>query len=488
MKHSLSKIFLTALTGVMVLNTPIENHVISSSYAATNPSQGFADLVERLSPAVVNISTTSIVGSSPMDQFFGQGLPPEFNDLFNNFFGRSPFGMNGGRHSQKREVKSLGSGFVIDADGYVVTNHHVVDNADEIEINFPDGSNYKAEVVGSDKKTDLALVKIIDGDKKFPFVNWGDSKTARVGEWVVAIGNPYGLSGSVSAGIISALNRNINAGPYDNFIQTDAAINRGNSGGPLFNMDGKVIGVNSAIISPSGGSVGVGFSIPENLARNVITQIKEKGSVERGRLGIYFQPLTNDIADALGLPYDKKPQGVLIGSVEPNGPADRAGLKSGDIIVKIGNQEIIEDNELPRIVANLPVNKFATVNFYRNGKLKTVRVKIVKDAVSEITASETPNGGIFIKDMGIEVADLTPQSRGQYRISDRIQGVIIENTQKSKIREFRTGDIILELNQQPLSSSDKFVKIFAKAKSAKEPVLFKIYRNGNIFYFAVRFK
>lgn len=460
---------------------------IPHAYAATNPSKGFADLVERLSPAVVNISTTSVIGVSPMDNFFGQGIPPEFNDLFNNFFGRHPFGTPRGP-ARKQEVKSLGSGFVIDPKGYIVTNHHVVNDADKIEINFPDGSTYKAEIIGSDQKTDLALVKIIDADKEFSYVNWGDSQKARVGEWVVAIGNPYGLSGSVSAGIISALNRNINAGPYDSFIQTDAAINRGNSGGPLFNMDGNVIGVNSAIISPSGGSVGVGFSIPANLAKNIISQIMENGKVERGRLGIYFQPLTKDIADALNLPYDGTPKGVLIGSVEPDGPADRAGLKSGDVIVKVNGKEIDQSNELPKIVANLPINEYASFAFYRDGEFKTVRVKIAKDEVSNITASETPTGGKFIKDMGVAISNLNPQYRSQYRIPDKLQGVIIEDDRKATIRDFNRGDIILEVNQNPVPDVDKFVKTFAKARSRKGPILFKIYRSGNVFYFAVRFK
>jgi serine protease Do len=464
-----------------------KTHFISSAYAATNPSDGFADLVERLSPAVVNISTTSRVAISPMDNFFGEGIPPEFNQLLQNFLGgRLPHP----KREQSQEVKSLGSGFVIDPEGYIVTNHHVVKNAEKIEINFPDGSNYKAKIIGSDAKTDLALVKIINPNKKFTYVDWGNSTQSRVGEWVVAIGNPYGLSGSVSAGIISALNRNINAGPYDNFIQTDAAINRGNSGGPLFNMSGEVIGVNSAIISPSGGSVGVGFAIPADLAKNIIGQIKEKGSVERGRLGIYFQPLTKDIADALHLPKEYQSKGALIGNVEISGPAAKAGLQSGDVIIKVNDTVIDNTTDLPRIVAALPINQNAKITFYRNGTLKTVDVKIIKESeASDVATTDTPTGGKIIKDIGITISDLNANLRSIYRIPDMIQGVIIEDNNLSKMQEFQKGDIILEINQNAVNDVKSFVDNFAKARQNKnDPVLFKLYRGGNLFYFAVRMK
>lgn len=459
---------------------------VQKTYAANNPSEGFADLVERLSPAVVNISTTSKVAISPMDNFFGQGVPPEFNELLENFFGgQLP---NRGRSGVKtQEVKSLGSGFVIAAEGYVVTNHHVVAEADKIEVNFPDGTNYKAKIIGSDAKTDLALLKILDAKKQFTYVDWGNSSQARVGEWVVAIGNPYGLSGSVSAGIISALNRNINAGPYDSFIQTDAAINKGNSGGPLFNMNGEVVGVNSAIISPSGGSVGVGFAIPADLAKNIISQIKEKGTVERGRLGIYFQPLTEDIATALHLPQDYTTKGALIGNVEPSGPAAKAGLRSGDVIVKVNDKEINHSNELPRIVAELPINLNAEIAYFRDGKLQTTNVKIAKDEDAKITTADTPTGGKIIKDIGLVLNNLNVNLRSMYRIPDDIQGVIVETNDNSKIREFQKGDVIVEINQNPTTDINMFIKRFTEIKAKKEPVLFKIYRGGQWFYFAVRF-
>ncbi|MFT6212468.1 MAG: serine protease Do [Alphaproteobacteria bacterium] len=492
------RFFATALLSLCVLGvydyvsnryTPILSFT-QNAYSANNPSNGFADLVEKLSPAVVNISTTSSVSSSPIDHFFGQGIPPEFNDLLENFLGGglgkiSP--RNQGR-SHKQGVSSLGSGFVIDPDGYIVTNHHVVDNASKIEVNFPDGATYKAEIIGSDAKTDLALVKIIKPEKKFIYVDWGNSTEARVGEWVVAIGNPYGLSGSVSAGIISAVNRNINAGPYDNFIQTDAAINRGNSGGPLFNMNGEVIGVNSAIISPSGGSVGVGFSIPANLAKNVIEQIKDNGVVERGRLGIYFQPLTQDIADALNLPASLKNKGVLIGNVEPDGPADKAGLQSGDIIVKVNETEIIKSNELPRIVASLPINNPAALTIYRNGKLKTISVNIAKDTENQTETADTPTGGKIIKDIGITVTNLNDRNRSLYRVPKLINGVVIEDDRQSELREFRKGDVIMAVNQKNIQNTKQFIQYLSQGKAKKEPILFKMYRNNNVFYFALRLK
>jgi serine protease Do len=485
MRHLLAITVLSlCIMGLPHYSTPLS--FTSYADAKNNPSDGFADLVEKLSPAVVNISTTSVIGTSPIDHFFGQGIPPEFNDLFENFFGG--LGPRGLGRNQKQEVSSLGSGFVIDPKGYIVTNHHVIDKATKIEINFPDGSSYKAKIIGSDAKTDLALIKIINPNKEFTYVEWGDSSKARVGEWVVAIGNPYGLSGSVSAGIISAVNRNINAGPYDSFIQTDAAINRGNSGGPLFDMNGAVIGVNSAIISPSGGSVGVGFAIPAELAKNIINQIKDKGKVERGRLGIYFQPLTQDIADALNLPNDIKNKGVLIGDIEPNGPADKAGLKSGDVIIQVNEAEIKEPNELPRIIAGLPINKPANITIYRQGNLKTIAVNITKDKTDETVSSDTPTGGKVIKDIGFVINNLTEQNRQLYEIPDLLNGVIVENVRESQLREFHQGDIIMAINQQNLLNSSDFVKYFTQAKNTKNPILFKIYRNNNIFYFAIRLK
>ncbi|MEM7237035.1 MAG: trypsin-like peptidase domain-containing protein, partial [Pseudomonadota bacterium] len=308
------------LTALLIVALAV---VALTAQSATAKPDSFADLAERLSPSVVNISTSQTVERP------AEGAPqvPEgspFEDLFRDFFDRR------GQPQGPREVQSLGSGFVISSEGYVVTNNHVIADADEIQVNFPDGTSLEATLIGTDPKTDLAVLKV-EPDTPLPFVRFGDSSISRVGDWVLAIGNPFGLGGSVSAGIISARNRDIQAGPYDDFIQTDAAINRGNSGGPLFNMDGEVIGVNTAIISPSGGSIGIGFSVPSNLAKNVVAQLQEFGETRRGWLGVRIQQVNDEMAEALGL---DEAMGALVADVTAGGPAQEAGIEAGDVIIK----------------------------------------------------------------------------------------------------------------------------------------------------------
>ena len=445
----------------------------------------FADLVEELSPSVVNISTTSKVSGTPIDDFFAGQVPPQFNDLFKNFFGQAFPQGRGGQAAPSREVKSLGSGFVIDETGYVVTNRHVIDKADKIEVNFPDGSSYAAKVIGEDAKTDLALIKI-ESDKKFPALKWGDSDEKRVGEWVLAIGNPYGLSGTVTKGIISALNRDIDAGPYDNFIQTDAAINRGNSGGPLFDLEGNVIGVNTAIISPSGGSVGVGFAIPSSLSKNVIEQLRTKGKVERGWIGVNIQPVTQDIADSLGL---KEAAGAMIGGVTPDSPAEKAGLLPGDVIISVEGKKIEKMRDLPRMIAERSIGASTKIGVIRQGKVKSFNLKVAKFQEEVVAkAKTTPSGAVIVEDLGISLRNIDPVTQKNYSLPETVRGVLIDNIQGFSNVGWRRGDVIAEIQKQPIQNVNDFVQKFSRLrKKGQNPVLFKINRQGNHFYLAVRF-
>ncbi len=342
---------------------------IGTSYTETNNEvigfpQSFADLVEKVKPAVVNISTETTVRipGNPFRHFFGPDEEGPFGDFFKRFFGDIP----------DRELKqqSLGSGFIIDKDGYIITNNHVVEGADEIKVKLADKREFKARVVGRDPKTDLALIKISSIFKDLPTLPLGDSDKIRVGDWVLAIGNPFGLEHTVTQGIISATGRVIGSGPYDNFLQTDAPINPGNSGGPLINLKGEVIGINTAIIASG---QGIGFAIPSNMAKTVITQLKEKGKVTRGWIGVSIQSMTPELAQSFGL---KDTRGALVADIVPGGPADKAGLKRGDIIISFDGKEINEMSELPRIVAETPIGKTVNLKIIRNGKEKVLKITI----------------------------------------------------------------------------------------------------------------
>ena len=342
----------------------------------------FADMAEKLLPAVVNIATTQKVSDASRSD-------PNLEELFKKFFDRQNRGNNGGSgngdnggnsdnggsgggDSTPHEVTSLGSGFIIDPAGYIVTNNHVIEGAEEITVRLQNNTEYKAKLVGHDPKTDLALLKV-DAPAPLPAVEWGDSDKARIGDWVLAIGNPFGLGGTVTAGIVSARQRDINAGPYDDFIQTDAPINRGNSGGPMFDMDGKVIGINTAIFSPSGGSIGIGFALPSSLAKGVIAQLRQFGHPRRGWLGVRIQSVTPELAQGLKMP---KPMGALIAAVTDGGPADKAGIKRGDVVIRFNNQDIGEMRHLPVIVAETPFDTLVPVTVLRQGKEMKFQVKL----------------------------------------------------------------------------------------------------------------
>src|SRR6516225_7352388 len=347
--------------------------VLSAKPVAARGPENIADVAEQVIDAVVNISTSQKVDSHISGL---PDLPPgsPMEEFFDEFFKNRRGGRGGGDNAERgpRRVNSLGSGFIIDPSGLVVTNNHVISEADEITVILNDGARLKAEIIGKDQKTDIALLRV-KPDKPLKAVTFGDSDKLRLGEWVVAIGNPFSLGGSVTAGIVSARNRDINSGPYDNYIQTDAAINRGNSGGPLFNLDGEVVGINTAIISPSGGSIGIGFAVPSKTAMPVIDQLKQFGETRRGWLGVRIQQVTDEIADSLKI---SPPRGALVAGVDDKGPAKPAGIEPGDVIVKFDGKDIKEMRDLPRVVADTPVGKQTPVVVIRKGREETKTVTL----------------------------------------------------------------------------------------------------------------
>lgn len=456
----------------------------------TPPS--LADLVEKLSPAVVNVSTTQKMKASAGLQGNPLGdLPnsPEF-DPFREFFDQLQRGQGGQGRNEDREVYSLGSGFIIDATGYIITNNHVIDSASEISVTLSDNTKYKAKLIGNDKKTDLALLKI-EAKKDLPFVTMGDSDAMRVGDWVIAIGNPYGLGGSVTQGIISARQRSINAGPFDDFLQTDAPINRGNSGGPLFNMKGEVIGINTAIFSPSGGSIGIGFAVPTSLAKTVINQLKESGHTTRGWLGVKIQEVSDEAAESLGL---AKSEGALILEVTKDSPADKAGIKAGDIITSFDGKEISEMRFLPRIVAETKIGKKADVTYWRNGASKTTQITVGKldesqdEADNKATPDEKPKDKGMPSEMvmGMHVTPLSQPVRDALNIENGTDGVAItevdSGTEASK-RGLRRGDVIADVNGATVKDAKEVQKAFADARSkGRKFAMLKIIRHKETAY------
>ncbi|CAN7464194.1 DegQ family serine endoprotease [Pararhizobium sp. LjRoot255] len=434
---------------------------------AQHGPESVADLAAGLLDAVVNISTSQNVKTddqAPMPQV-PEGSP--FQDFFDEFFK----GQGGEGGNRQRTVNSLGSGFVIDPTGFIVTNNHVIEGADDIEVNFADGTKLKAKLIGTDTKTDLALLKV-EPKRPLTAVPFGDSRQMRIGDWVMAIGNPFGLGGTVTVGIISARGRNINAGPYDNFIQTDAAINKGNSGGPLFNMKGEVIGINTAIISPSGGSIGIGFSVPTELAQNIINQLKEFGETHRGWLGVRIQPVTDEIAESLKM---QSPKGALIAGIIKGGPVDGGQIKTGDVIVKFDGRDVVEMRDLPRAVAESPVGKAVDVVIIRDGKEMTVKVTLGRLEDGENLAgaeadqdpqtqegtdqAEPPAADLPASDivLGMKLAVLDAESRKTYGISEDVEGVVIAEVQPQSAaaeRRIAAGDVIVEIGQEAMKTPD----------------------------------
>ena len=442
------------------------------SGAAADRPDSFADQVEQLSPAVVNISTTTIVSEGPgMDMpQFPPGSP--FEEFFKNF----------GDENRQRRASSLGSGFIIDAEGIVVTNFHVIENAEEITVTLSDETSFTAKVLGQDQKTDIAVLKIDPGDTALTAVPFGDSDSLRVGDWVLAIGNPFGLGGTVTAGIVSARGRDIGNGPYDDFIQTDASINRGNSGGPLFNTDGEVIGINTAIFSQSGGSVGIGFAISSNLAKRVTKQLVEFGTTRRGWLGVFIQEVTSDIAETLGL---EGSGGALVSSVNENSPADIAGLEPGDVILSFDGKKIERMRDLPRIVAETDIGATVVVEIFRGGRLSTVEVTLGELEKAELVGlvGEQPEGDAQTLDrLGFTVDDLDGELAAELGLDDTLTGVVVtEVAADSPAMEkgVEPGDIIRRFGQRRVdSAADLAASVAETLDAGRSGVLLLIERDG----------
>ncbi len=451
----------------------------------------FADLAERLSPAVVNISTSQTVKRpdiGPKIPELPQGSP--FEEFFKDFFDKR--GGQGG--PSQRKVQSLGSGFVIDPKGFIVTNNHVIENADEIVVNFANGDSLDAELVGTDPKTDLALLKLTEEPgEPIPFVNFGDSDGARVGDWVIAIGNPFGLGGSVSAGIISARNRNINSGPYDDFLQTDAAINRGNSGGPLFDMAGDVIGVNTAIYSPTGGSVGVGFSVPSNIAMNVIDQLREFGEIRRGWIGVRIREVSEELAEGLDL---EKPRGALVEDVTEDGPAAKGGVEIGDVILSFDGKDIEKMRDLPRAVAETPAGDTVRVIVSRKGKTQTLKIAVGLldadgNAVSDDDEPEEKAVEPSEEILGMTLIAIDRKQREAYDLKPDQEGVIVTDvasTSAAAKKGLRRGDVIVEVAQDAVKTPEEVMtKVRAEKAEGKSSVLLLVSRGGDVRFVALRF-
>ena len=451
----------------------------SAPVFARGAPESFADLAEQVTDAVVNISAATTVTeqrSVPMPQ-----LPPgsPFQEFFEDFFNnRGPGGQGGGEGGPRpqRRSNSLGSGFVIDASGIVVTKNHVIGDANDVTVIFTDGRKLKAEVVGKDAKVDLAVLRV-KSDKPLKAVKFGDSDKMRIGDWVLAIGNPFGLGGSVTAGIVSARNRDISDQSYGQYIQTDAAINKGNSGGPLFNMAGEVIGINTAILSPSGGSIGIGFSVPSNMASAVIDQLQQFGETRRGWLGVRIQNVDDSIAESLGLGTAR---GALVAGVEEKGPAKPAGIEAGDVIVKFDGREVKESKDLPRIVGQTPGGKEVEVGIVRKGKEITRTVKLGRLEEGEKLAklgggTPEPEKPAIKRALGMELTSLGDEARKRYSIKEGVRGVVVTKVDANSAaadKRIQPGDVIVEVQQEPVANPDALTRrIDALKKEGKKSAL-----------------
>ena len=490
--------------GLVMLQPMLGTTVQAASVAQALPD--IADLAEKLLPAVVEISVQSKNPDAPQ-----QSAPTDqnpFKDFFDEFLkrkqqqgnkddtpkdnGKDP-GKGSGNNDKSKDpplpdnlVNSMGSGFIIDPKGIIVTNNHVVGDAISIQVHLQDGTLLKAELVGHDPKTDIAVIRV-KPDHDLPAVNFGDSDKARIGQWAVAIGNPFGLGGSVSLGIVSARGRDINAGPYDDYFQTDAAINKGNSGGPLFNLQGEVIGVNTAIFSPSGGSVGIGFSVPSNEAKSVAEQLVKFGETRRGWLGVKLQTLTPDVAEGLGM---QKAHGALIADVTTGGPSEKAGVKAGDVIISFDGRAIDDSRILRRVVAQAEVGKEIEVKVLRDGKEQVLKVTLGRleegeklAAAADSKKAETAPAAATVEVLGMTLSDLSDETRKTFKLDDKVQGCVVSEVAKDGAaaeKSLAAGDVILEAGGKPVvSAQDVAAAVDQASKDGKNSVLMLVAHAGN---------
>ncbi|WP_442679426.1 Do family serine endopeptidase [Sphingomonas sp. ASY06-1R] len=500
-----------AVTAAMLLGgaaaTVVTQSPLGAQVAQNAPSQmaavaprgapmSFADLAAKLQPAVVNISTTQKVQVNRQQQNPFAGSP--FEDFFRRFGGQGGGGSDDNGTPQTREAMSLGSGFIISADGYIVTNNHVISGVptdqgkvtvSSITVTLPDRKEYKATVVGKDAASDLAVLKI--QATNLPFVEFGDSTKTRVGDWVVAIGNPFALGGTVTAGIVSAIHRSIGSGPYDRYIQTDAAINQGNSGGPMFDLNGNVVGINTAIYSPSGGNVGIGFAIPAEQAKPVVLQLMKGERIHRGYLGVGIQELTDDVAAGLNLP---KNRGAIISRVEPGQPAARAGVQQGDVIVKVNGQDVTPDNTLSYIVAGQAVGSRVRLDLIRNGKPMTLTAVLAeRPPEDQLAATDgengdaspdgTPNAPASVRNsLGLSLQTLTPQIAQQLGLASGLRGVVVTSVDASSdagAKGLQKGDVILAIAQRPVATTAEAAAAVDAAKRANFKTVLLLVQRGN---------
>ena len=466
--------------------------------ASAHPApDSFADLAEKLLPSVVNISTTQTVNPDKP----GEGLPGRrrlppgspLDEFFKDFLERN--GQRGEKPETKpRKATSLGSGFVVDPAGYIVTNNHVIEGADEINVILHDDTRLKAEILGRDSKTDVAVLKI-KTDKKLVPATWGDSDKARVGDWVLAIGNPFGLGGSVSAGILSARQRDIHSGPYDDYLQTDAAINRGNSGGPMFNAQGEVIGINTAIYSPSGGSIGIGFAIPSNIAREIANELigDPEHVVHRGWLGVRIQAVTGEVAETLGLDTAR---GALVASVNENGPAQNGGIQPGDVILSFDGKPVSDMRHLPRVVAATKAGKTVPVTVWRKRQQETMQVAVGRlDETEEVAAKDSPKDktskseSATVTALGLTLSNISEELKDKFSLKDDKGAVVVEVASGSPAAKkgLEPGDVILEASQQEIKTAGQITAKIEEAKRAgRSSILMLVDRQGELRFFALR--
>ncbi|HVZ00333.1 MAG TPA: DegQ family serine endoprotease [Dongiaceae bacterium] len=453
----------------------------------------FADLAAKVTPAVVNISSTHVeTADDQPDMPFNVPKGSPFEQFFQQFMQQQ------GKHNpMKRKATALGSGFVIDPSGYIVTNNHVIESATEIQVTTNDGTDYPAKLIGADSKTDLALLKI-EPKKPLTAVQFGDSDKARVGDWVLAIGNPFGLGGTVTTGIISARSRDIHEGPFDDFLQIDASINQGNSGGPTFNMNGDVVGINTAIFSPSGGSVGIGFAIPSNLAKPILAELKDKGAIQRGWLGVEIQQVTPEIASAMGLDEAK---GALVASVQPDSPASRAQLQPGDVILSFNGQSVHEMRDLPRLVAETDPNSKVDLGILRDKKQLSVSTTIGKlkddNQVASNDQQSQDNGqadsgtaGVEVTALGATLAPVTQETRQQFNLDEGVKGVVVADLDQDgplADQGIRPGDVIKRVSDSDVQSPADVKRLADRAKADKQQVLLMLVdRQGKSLFIAVK--
>lgn len=485
LKSFVHRVRLTSLVFVFLLSLVISPEILFALSSNTQPlaSNIFVEIAKKQNPAVVNVSTKAKANARPQRNFPvprpgpGQDRSPDpFRDFYDRFFGERP---------NQQPKRGMGSGFVIDKEGHILTNYHVIEGADEIVVLLEDNGKekeYTATLIGSDSKTDIALIKIKREpgyNTEFPFLRLGSSENLEVGEWVVAIGNPFGLSHTVTVGVVSALGRSIGAGPYDEFIQTDASINPGNSGGPLINIEGQVIGINTAIISGNtGGNVGIGFAIPINIAKGILNDLKETGSVTRGWLGVMIQKITPELEKSFGL---KQSEGALVGDVIPDGPAAKGGIKRGDVITKFNNQPVREMEDLPKIVAATHPGSEVDVEVIRDGSRRTlhVTIEVLQDSKEVVVAKADP--------LGLQVQDITEELAKGLKLQG-LEGVLVSDVVAGNAASeagIRRGDVISEMNRMPVKNLEDYQNLLASVGKGSS-VLFLVKRGGSTIYIAVK--